>query len=109
MQYHVDRAGSKITLLLGKFDEDTHLEWIKEHKSKAPKPVGMYEKSSIEQCRNTQNNNHLIYQKLQMISFNNRSVFYVVLTIITVLNNNNHRQSISGPIEFSIQTYVVYY
>ncbi|XP_026315422.1 endoplasmic reticulum lectin 1 isoform X3 [Hyposmocoma kahamanoa] len=39
IQYHVDRAGGKTTLLLGRFSEEAHLEWIKEHKSKAPKPI----------------------------------------------------------------------
>ncbi|XP_049868358.1 endoplasmic reticulum lectin 1 isoform X2 [Pectinophora gossypiella] len=39
VQYHVDRTGEKTTLLLGKFDEAAHLEWIKENKGKAPKPV----------------------------------------------------------------------
>ncbi|XP_013185274.1 endoplasmic reticulum lectin 1 isoform X2 [Amyelois transitella] len=38
-QYHVDRAGEKTSLLLGKFDEDEHLKWIAENKGKAPKPV----------------------------------------------------------------------
>ncbi|KAI5633905.1 glucosidase II beta subunit-like protein domain-containing protein [Phthorimaea operculella] len=39
VQYHVDRTGEKTTLLLGKFDEAAHLEWIKENKGKAPKSV----------------------------------------------------------------------
>nr|XP_034827027.1 endoplasmic reticulum lectin 1 isoform X2 [Maniola hyperantus] len=39
IQYHVDRAGDKTTLLLGKFNEQTHLDWIKENRGKAPKPV----------------------------------------------------------------------
>lgn len=39
----MDRAGGKTTLLLGRFSEEAHLEWIKEHKSKAPKPIGMYQ------------------------------------------------------------------
>lgn len=39
MQYHVGRGGTKTTLLLGKFNEETHLEWIKENRGKAPKPV----------------------------------------------------------------------
>nr|XP_049696424.1 endoplasmic reticulum lectin 1 isoform X2 [Helicoverpa armigera] len=39
VQYHVDRTGEKTTLLLGKFDERAHLDWIKENKGKAPKPV----------------------------------------------------------------------
>ncbi|XP_030024178.2 endoplasmic reticulum lectin 1 isoform X1 [Manduca sexta] len=39
VQYHVDRTGEKTTLMLGKFDEDAHLQWIKENKGKAPKPV----------------------------------------------------------------------
>ncbi|KAL0831551.1 hypothetical protein ABMA28_002342 [Loxostege sticticalis] len=39
VQYHVDRAGEKTTLLLGKFDEQAHLDWIRENKGKAPKPV----------------------------------------------------------------------
>ncbi|CAH2991090.1 unnamed protein product [Chilo suppressalis] len=39
IQYHVDRTGEKTTLLLGKFDEQAHLDWIKENKRKAPKPV----------------------------------------------------------------------
>ncbi|XP_023955101.2 endoplasmic reticulum lectin 1 isoform X2 [Bicyclus anynana] len=38
MQYHVDRAGEKTTLLLGKFDEQAHLDWNKENRGKAPKP-----------------------------------------------------------------------
>ncbi|KAI5633904.1 glucosidase II beta subunit-like protein domain-containing protein [Phthorimaea operculella] len=41
VQYHVDRTGEKTTLLLGKFDEAAHLEWIKENKGKAPKSVGV--------------------------------------------------------------------
>ncbi|XP_075974218.1 endoplasmic reticulum lectin 1 isoform X2 [Anticarsia gemmatalis] len=39
IQYHVDRTGEKTTLLLGKYDEQAHLDWIKENKGKAPKPV----------------------------------------------------------------------
>ncbi|KPI92913.1 Endoplasmic reticulum lectin 1 [Papilio xuthus] len=39
VQYHVDRTGEKTTLLLGKFNEEAHLEWIKENRGKAPKPV----------------------------------------------------------------------
>ncbi|KAJ2950200.1 hypothetical protein O0L34_g11561 [Tuta absoluta] len=39
VQYHVDRTGEKTTLLLGKFDEAAHLEWIKENKGKAPKSL----------------------------------------------------------------------
>ncbi|CAB3255731.1 unnamed protein product [Arctia plantaginis] len=39
IQYHVDRGGEKTTLMLGKFDEKTHLDWIKENKGKAPKPI----------------------------------------------------------------------
>ncbi|KAJ0175790.1 hypothetical protein K1T71_008949 [Dendrolimus kikuchii] len=38
-QYHVDRTGEKTSLLLGKFDEQAHLHWIKENKGKAPKPI----------------------------------------------------------------------
>lgn len=38
VQYHVDRAGEKTTLLLGKYDEQAHLDWIKENRGKAPKP-----------------------------------------------------------------------
>ncbi|CAH2076942.1 unnamed protein product, partial [Iphiclides podalirius] len=38
LQYHVDRNGEKTTLLLGKFNEQAHLEWIKENRGKAPKP-----------------------------------------------------------------------
>ncbi|XP_063822799.1 endoplasmic reticulum lectin 1 isoform X1 [Ostrinia nubilalis] len=38
-QYHIDRSGEKTSLLLGKFDEQAHLDWIKENKGKAPKPV----------------------------------------------------------------------
>jgi hypothetical protein len=40
VQYHVDRTGDKTTLMLGQFDEQAHLDWIKENKGKAPKPVG---------------------------------------------------------------------
>ncbi|CAG4985733.1 unnamed protein product [Parnassius apollo] len=39
IQYHVDRNGEKTTLLLGKFNEEAHLEWIKENRGKAPKPI----------------------------------------------------------------------
>ncbi|GBP73555.1 Endoplasmic reticulum lectin 1 [Eumeta japonica] len=39
-QYHVDRSGARTAVLLGRFDETAHLEWIKENKSKAPKPLG---------------------------------------------------------------------
>ncbi|KAM3963742.1 endoplasmic reticulum lectin 1 isoform 2-T2 [Aphomia sociella] len=39
IQYHVDRGGEKTTLLLGKFDEQTHLDWIKANKNKMPKAV----------------------------------------------------------------------
>ncbi|XP_026483623.1 endoplasmic reticulum lectin 1 isoform X2 [Vanessa tameamea] len=39
VQYHVDRAGEKTTLLLGKYDEQAHLDWIKENRGKAPKPI----------------------------------------------------------------------
>ncbi|XP_045495294.1 endoplasmic reticulum lectin 1 isoform X1 [Colias croceus] len=38
-QYHVDRSGARTTLKLGEFDERAHLEWIKENRGKAPKPV----------------------------------------------------------------------
>ncbi|CAH0714622.1 unnamed protein product, partial [Brenthis ino] len=39
VQYHIGRGGEKTTLLLGKFNEKAHLEWIKENRGKAPKPV----------------------------------------------------------------------
>ncbi|XP_052756040.1 endoplasmic reticulum lectin 1 isoform X2 [Galleria mellonella] len=39
IQYHVDRGGEKTTLLLGKFDEQAHLDWIKENRGKMPKPL----------------------------------------------------------------------
>ncbi|CAH0750433.1 unnamed protein product [Diatraea saccharalis] len=39
LQYHVGRGGEKTTLVLGKFDEQAHLEWIQENKRRAPKPV----------------------------------------------------------------------
>ncbi|KAI8422741.1 hypothetical protein MSG28_006500 [Choristoneura fumiferana] len=39
VQYHINRNGEKTTLLLGKFDEQAHLDWIKENKGKAPKPI----------------------------------------------------------------------
>ncbi|XP_068632451.1 endoplasmic reticulum lectin 1 isoform X2 [Battus philenor] len=39
VQYHVDRTGEKTSVLLGKFNEEAHLEWIKENRGKAPKPV----------------------------------------------------------------------
>ncbi|XP_038214508.1 endoplasmic reticulum lectin 1 isoform X2 [Zerene cesonia] len=39
-QYHVDRAGARTSLTLGHFDERAHLDWIKENRGKAPKPVG---------------------------------------------------------------------
>ncbi|XP_050347062.1 endoplasmic reticulum lectin 1 isoform X2 [Nymphalis io] len=39
VQYHVDRAGEKTTLLLGKYNEQAHLDWIKENRGKAPKPI----------------------------------------------------------------------
>ncbi|XP_072939191.1 endoplasmic reticulum lectin 1 isoform X2 [Epargyreus clarus] len=38
-QYHVDRSGAKQSLLLGEFDERAHLQWIRENRGKAPKPV----------------------------------------------------------------------
>ncbi|XP_063360142.1 endoplasmic reticulum lectin 1 isoform X1 [Cydia amplana] len=40
VQYHVNRNGEKTTLMLGRFHEQAHLEWIKENKAKAPKPIG---------------------------------------------------------------------
>ncbi|CAK1540714.1 unnamed protein product [Leptosia nina] len=39
VQYHIDRAGERTSLILGEFDEATHLEWIRENRAKAPKPV----------------------------------------------------------------------
>ncbi|XP_050668715.1 endoplasmic reticulum lectin 1 isoform X1 [Leptidea sinapis] len=38
-QYHVERNGEKTTLTLGKFDEEAHLNWIKDNRGKAPKPI----------------------------------------------------------------------
>ncbi|XP_059055474.1 endoplasmic reticulum lectin 1 isoform X2 [Achroia grisella] len=39
IQYHVDRNGDKTTLLLGKFDEQEHLDWVKANVARMPKPV----------------------------------------------------------------------
>ncbi|XP_004929447.1 endoplasmic reticulum lectin 1 isoform X1 [Bombyx mori] len=39
LQYHIDRAGEKTTVMLGRFDEKAHLDWIKDNKGKAPKPI----------------------------------------------------------------------
>ncbi|XP_026732359.1 endoplasmic reticulum lectin 1 isoform X1 [Trichoplusia ni] len=39
LQYHVDRNGEKTTLLLGRFEQESHIEWIKDNKGKAPKPI----------------------------------------------------------------------
>lgn len=39
VQYHVDRDGTKITVDLGKFDKQKHLEWIEAHPHKKPKPL----------------------------------------------------------------------
>ncbi|KAF2349179.1 Glucosidase II beta subunit-like, partial [Trinorchestia longiramus] len=35
-QFHVNKDGSKITILLGTFNPLKHIEWIKKHPSKAP-------------------------------------------------------------------------
>ncbi|CAH2232700.1 jg5324 [Pararge aegeria aegeria] len=40
MQYHAGNTGPVITVMLGKFDEQKHIDWIKENKGKAPKPHG---------------------------------------------------------------------
>ncbi|XP_032515474.2 endoplasmic reticulum lectin 1 isoform X1 [Danaus plexippus] len=39
IQYHEHRGGDTEKLLLGSFDEAEHLQWIKENRNKAPKPI----------------------------------------------------------------------
>ncbi|KAF7268236.1 hypothetical protein GWI33_018602 [Rhynchophorus ferrugineus] len=39
-QFHIENDGSKISINLGVFNKDKHLEWIKQHPHKKPKPIG---------------------------------------------------------------------
>ncbi|XP_043270863.1 endoplasmic reticulum lectin 1 [Venturia canescens] len=39
VQYHIERDGSKTIVDLGKFDRDKHIQWIKAHPQKRPKPL----------------------------------------------------------------------
>ncbi|XP_019865202.2 endoplasmic reticulum lectin 1 [Aethina tumida] len=39
-QYHTEKDGTKSSIKLGVFDKAAHLEWIKTHPHKKPKPVG---------------------------------------------------------------------
>ncbi|KAJ8934589.1 hypothetical protein NQ314_013265 [Rhamnusium bicolor] len=38
-QYHFEKDGRKVSISLGLFDKQTHLNWIKEHPHKRPKPL----------------------------------------------------------------------
>jgi len=38
-QFHIERDGAKTSINLGFFDKKKHLDWIKEHPHKRPKPV----------------------------------------------------------------------
>lgn len=38
-QYHTEKDGSKTSINLGLFNKEKHLEWIKQHPNKRPKPV----------------------------------------------------------------------
>lgn len=37
-QYHIERDGSKTSILLGKFNKEKHLKWIRDNPQKRPKP-----------------------------------------------------------------------
>jgi endoplasmic reticulum lectin 1 len=39
-QFHVDKLGSKTSILLGIFDEKAHKEFLQAHPEKRPKPIG---------------------------------------------------------------------
>ncbi|XP_060526607.1 endoplasmic reticulum lectin 1 [Cylas formicarius] len=39
-QYHIEKDGTKTSINLGVFDEKKHLQWLKDHPHKRPKPVG---------------------------------------------------------------------
>uniref|UniRef100_A0A6M2DQP2 Endoplasmic reticulum lectin 1 n=1 Tax=Xenopsylla cheopis TaxID=163159 RepID=A0A6M2DQP2_XENCH len=39
-QYHIETDGRRTSLLLGKFNEDAHLEWLKQHPNKKPAAPG---------------------------------------------------------------------
>ncbi|CAH0553589.1 unnamed protein product [Brassicogethes aeneus] len=39
-QYHVDKDFKKTAIKLGRFNKETHLDWIKTHPQKRPKPKG---------------------------------------------------------------------
>lgn len=39
-QFHIERDGSRTSINLGMFNKQKHLDWIKEHPHKRPKPVG---------------------------------------------------------------------
>lgn len=38
-QYHIEKDGTKVSINLGVFIKDKHLEWLKEHPHKRPKPI----------------------------------------------------------------------
>jgi len=38
-QYHIEKDGSKITIKLGTFNKQKHLDWIDQHPHKRPKPL----------------------------------------------------------------------
>ncbi|CAG9865300.1 unnamed protein product [Phyllotreta striolata] len=39
-QYHVEKNGKKVSINLGIFDRQAHLDWMKENPQKRPKPLG---------------------------------------------------------------------
>ncbi|CAH1373828.1 unnamed protein product [Tenebrio molitor] len=38
-QYHIEKDGSKVTIKLGTFNKQKHLDWIEQHPHKRPKPL----------------------------------------------------------------------
>lgn len=38
-QYHVEKDGSRVTIRLGVFNKQKHLDWIEQHSHKRPKPL----------------------------------------------------------------------
>lgn len=40
-QYHIEKDGKKTSILLGRFNKEKHLEWIKNNPQKRPKPLGV--------------------------------------------------------------------
>ncbi|XP_044258642.1 endoplasmic reticulum lectin 1 [Tribolium madens] len=38
-QYHIEKDGSKVTIKLGMFNKQKHIDWIEQHPHKRPKPL----------------------------------------------------------------------